>query len=531
MTEDTRACPFPPGTPLVAYLRHSPGDRQTIESQESHVREWLAAHHLPLVRVFIDKALSGTSTAGRDEFLLMVDLLREHRLQPSPQGVVLWSFSRFAREVKDAEYYKWTLRHEGYAVYSMTDQIPEGDLAPIFESFVHWKDAERSKEISRDAARGLRWLAEQGYSTGGFPPIGYRRSAPVEVGRRKNGEARLAYKWEIDPETEGRVKLAWQMKLAGASQGDIHRATSLCAGVRGYADFFANETYAGVRKCRDLRVPNAHPAYVTKEEFERVQALRQPVLRKGQVLTDSASHPARRKAGTGLLLTGILKCGYCGWSMVGNGNGEKAYYRCDWRHRAGRAVCPQSAIVAYAVHDAVCTWVASEVVTFERLREWRDEFNAAFSGSATLLAEHRLRLLNERGRLEKQIRKLVDAIERGGWASEIGERLEDRKREQAALDLELGELEARLLAGRVEVSDEVLRYLADHYAEALTTRNTAQARLLLQAIVRKVELFQEKLRLHYAPEALLDLLAQDTRQDKSVIWTVPPREFESLFWP
>ncbi len=104
---------------------------------------------------------------------MMYDLLTKNKIQPWPRAVVLWSFSRFARQVKDAEHYKWPLRHEGYEVFSMTDDIPSGDFGPVVESFVHWKDQEHSREISRDAQRGLQLLAEQGYAPGGFPPIGY----------------------------------------------------------------------------------------------------------------------------------------------------------------------------------------------------------------------------------------------------------------------------------------------------------------------------------------------------------------------
>lgn len=149
--------------------------------------------------------------------------------------------------------------------------------------------------------------------------------------------------------------MAWKMKLQGANHWDIHRVTRLCASPRGYTDLFKNETFAGVRKCGSLRVENAHPAYVTRDEFERVQIMRKP--NRGRVQKgNSENHPARRKSGNLFLLTGILKCGYCGFSMVGNSNGqgEAPLYRCDWRHRAGREVCQQTSVVSYALHDLVC---------------------------------------------------------------------------------------------------------------------------------------------------------------------------------
>src|SRR5712691_5535390 len=80
-----------------------------------------------------------------------------------PSPVVLWSFSRFARDYDDAEFYKADLRRRGYVIHSLTDQIPDGPFGRVIESITHWKDEERLREISKDARRGLQWLAQQGY--------------------------------------------------------------------------------------------------------------------------------------------------------------------------------------------------------------------------------------------------------------------------------------------------------------------------------------------------------------------------------
>ena len=159
--------PFQLGDKVVAYLRHSPGDLQTIASQEAYVRQWCADQSLVLARVYCDGAKSGTTVAGRDRFLAMNDNLQGG---DDIRGVVLWSFSRFAREVNAAEYYKSQLRLHGYIVHSLSDDIPPGDFGPVVEAFIHWKDGQLSKEISRQAKRGLHWLAQQGLQRGRLSP-------------------------------------------------------------------------------------------------------------------------------------------------------------------------------------------------------------------------------------------------------------------------------------------------------------------------------------------------------------------------
>lgn len=179
---------------VYAYLRHSPGDNQTIDGQEAAVREWCEKHDLILLRAFKDESRSGSTTAGRDDFVLMIDTLCQASGKTKAAGVVLWSFSRFAGDYDDAQYYKADLRKHGYLVHSLTDQIPDGSIGRLVESITDWKDEERLREISKDSQRGLQWLAEKGYAIGGVPARGYKRSAPVQVGKKKNGEPRLACK-------------------------------------------------------------------------------------------------------------------------------------------------------------------------------------------------------------------------------------------------------------------------------------------------------------------------------------------------
>jgi site-specific DNA recombinase len=490
-------CPFPAGTPVTAYLRFSPGDSQSIDSQSAAVRAWCEANGLLLLRVFQDEGKSGGSTLGREDFMRMIGWLTDAGERPAVKAVVLWSFSRFAREYDDAQFFTSMLRRNGYVVHSMTDDIPEGDSAPIIEAITFWKDAQRRSEISRDAKRGLRWLAEQGYSVGGFPPRGYKKSAPVEVGRRKNGEARLAHKWEFDPKWEERVRLAWQMKLAGKLNWEIHRKTRLFKGINCYSSFFLNETYAGVRKCGAFRREDSHPAYVTAVEFARVQAQRQPA-RVPHTLTGSPEHPRRRDRDNPFLLSGLLFCGYCGYAVVGNHNQAARFYRCGQRERGGHEVCTQRSIVAHAIHRAVAEW-AKQVLTYDHLLAMRDMLNQTLSGSNQELKLRRAMLLGEREIAIKGVGNLVGALERMGWTSEVDARLSELRREQLKLEGELAEVEDLLRAQNLELSDEVLRYLADHFAEVLLSGSPEEVRKVFRGVIARAELYRDKIVVAFAP--------------------------------
>lgn len=52
----------------------------------------------------------------------------------------------------------------------------------------------------RGVKHRLRYLAEDGYVVGGFPPAGYKKNAPVQIGKRNNGVPRVACRLEINTE-------------------------------------------------------------------------------------------------------------------------------------------------------------------------------------------------------------------------------------------------------------------------------------------------------------------------------------------
>lgn len=62
---------LPAGSHVWCYLRHSPGDNQTIDSQRSGMTEWCASNSWLVDRTFVDEAIEG-SREDRDQFQLML---------------------------------------------------------------------------------------------------------------------------------------------------------------------------------------------------------------------------------------------------------------------------------------------------------------------------------------------------------------------------------------------------------------------------------------------------------------------------
>ena len=506
--------PFPPSSPIVVYLRHSPGEDQTLTSQESAVRAWCAEHHLVIVRAYKDEAKSGTSTAGRDGFLAMVDALRDNLITPRPVGVIVWSFSRFAREYDDASFYTALIRRAGYRIHSLTETITDDNVGRVVESLYHFQAAEQSRKISADAKRGLRWLAEQVYSVGGFPPRGYRKSEGIEVGRKRNGEPRVAHRWEIDAEWEARVRRAWQMKCEGALNWQVHRELRVFDAINTYTTFFSNQTYAGFRKCADLLVPGAHPAYVEPGDFERVQAARRTLPHNRKAENGDPFHSKRQQSP--FLLSGLLFC-VCGYAMSGQVYRGEQYYKCGRKHRWGIETCDSRAVVAWYINELVMDWLCANVLTLDQLRADRVAINARLDGDRTVLESRRDQIVKDLGALDKRVKNLLDAIELNGLGPEMQNRLRERQTEARELQVEQARLDARLNQPRVELTDEALEYVAEHLRDQLRGESFAETRALLRQVVVRVELGKNEMTIsHVSPLA---------ETPKTVIGDVPPRDY------
>jgi DNA invertase Pin-like site-specific DNA recombinase len=144
-------CPLAPNLPVVCYLRHSPGDKQTIYAQQAAVKAYCEQNALTVIRTYTDEARSGTTTAGRNQFLAMIDAITTHQITPSPQAVIVYDLSRFGRNLIESQFYIAFLRRNNCDVVSMTDEIPQGDLGPVFETLIHWEAQQAAKRIGQKA--------------------------------------------------------------------------------------------------------------------------------------------------------------------------------------------------------------------------------------------------------------------------------------------------------------------------------------------------------------------------------------------
>ena len=107
----------------AAYIRVSTEEQAEYspDSQLGRIREYAGAHQilLPEQYIYLDEGISGRCARTRPAFMRMIAQAKE---KPRPFDVILlWKFSRFARNRQDSILYKSMLRKEcGIDVISIT---------------------------------------------------------------------------------------------------------------------------------------------------------------------------------------------------------------------------------------------------------------------------------------------------------------------------------------------------------------------------------------------------------------------------
>ena len=260
-----------------------------------------------------------------------------------------------------------------------------------------------------------------------------------------------------------------------------------------------------MRKCGELRAENAHEAYVTREEFERVQRLVEGRNRPGNPFS-----PARRRADKPFLLSGLLPCGYCNSTLVGGNNGRYQFYRCDGRPRRSLD-CVQRYMVAHRLHEVLSGWVMDHVLVPDLMRAHRDRLANTQAISREVI-EQRLRLAEQQRKiLQQSIERLLDAIESG--AREAVERLAARRVELARVEQEESDLRGTLALEKLTIEDEAIERLCDYMREKLVSGKPEPARRVLRDCISEARLFNDRVELMYLPLPL------------GVFHPMPPRGF------
>ena len=176
---------FDKKSPLTAavYIRVSTEKQEELspDAQKRLIFEYADRNHIiiPETGVFLEEGgISGKKAEKRPEFLRMIALARS---QEHPFDFILvWKFSRFARNQEESIVYKSMLKKDGVEVVSVSEPLIEGPFGTLIERIIEWMDEYYSIRLSGEVFRGMSENAMRG-NFQAKPPFGYRIPYPKAV--------------------------------------------------------------------------------------------------------------------------------------------------------------------------------------------------------------------------------------------------------------------------------------------------------------------------------------------------------------
>ena len=360
---------------VAAYCRVSTDDEEQKTSYEAQIGyytekinqnpEWQMAG------IFADEGISGTQAKKRPEFLKMIRLCRQRKIDI----ILTKSLSRFARNTVDSLGYIRELRALGIAVISEKENIntltAESEmLITIMSCFAQAESESISKNVS--------WGVRQSFKNGNVP-MQYARLLGYRKGHDGNAE--------IIPEEAEVVKEIYSCYLDGMSMNLIadrlnEKGLTTKGGSSPYRKMvvqriLTNEKYTGdallqktyVTDCitKKMRknngelpmylVKNHHEPIISRSDFNRVQ---EEMARRSakRTIADKLTKTGQGKYSAKYALSELLICGECGehyrrvtWTAKGF---KEIKWRCVSRIQYGKKKCHSSPTVdEQAFHRAI----------------------------------------------------------------------------------------------------------------------------------------------------------------------------------
>ncbi|MCD8248876.1 MAG: recombinase family protein [Lachnospiraceae bacterium] len=311
----------------AAYIRVSTEEQLEFspDSQLKRIEEYARAHdmRLPDEYIYLDEGFSGRKAQNHPAFLRMI---AEAKRKPRPFDVILlWKFSRFARNRQDSILYKSMLRREcGIDVLSITEQLSGDPTSILIEALLEAMDEYYSINLAEEVRRGMN----EKFSRGGVvsvPPFGYRM---------ENGH------FAPDPARTSVVSMIYEDFLNGSScraiarklnERDIRTTRGNPFEPRAVRYILSNPVYTGKLR-RNVQgemnlVPGGHQPLISESTFQKVQAK----------LSESGATHIPLPVPSAFLFQGLVRCSCCGGALTRSSR-TGALQCC----RYAKGTCPQS---------------------------------------------------------------------------------------------------------------------------------------------------------------------------------------------
>ena len=415
----------------ACYIRVSTDDQTELspESQLIEIKKYAAEHsfYIPDEYIFRDEGISGRTTSKRPAFNEMITAAKK---KPKPfEAVLLWKFSRFARNRTDAVVYKNMLRSQcGIDVISISENIGEDrGTSVILEAMFEAMDEYYSINLSTEVKRSMKVKAEKGEPLGPAP-FGYRNEDKAYV--VAPDEAKIVKYIFSQYENGYPIKrIATDLNRLGVitKRGNpldnrfieyVLRNPTYCGKIR-WNDNGRENNKTRYRYSNGNVTQGKHEPIISEEQFEKVQKLLEEQKKK----YGPYQRPQNSNA---YMLRGLVRCSNCNSTLILINRKHIPAYQC---HSYSRGSCNVSHhITEKKLNDTVITALKTAVETL----------NFDIHPSSTQKDEDTFTIQKMLESEKRKMFKIKEAYEKG--IDSLEEYAENKKRITSAIE----ELETQL---------------------------------------------------------------------------------------
>lgn len=358
----------------------------SIPAQLQAMRDYAHQHNWQVVEEFLEP---GASAKTADRPALQRLLARCRHRGERPDVVLVHKIDRLARNVYDHATIKALLQQNGIRLASVVENIEDTVSGQLVENVMASIAQFYSANLSEEVKKGMR----QKVLNGGWnhrPPRGY-----VLVQRGGNNII------DVHPTDGPLMRRAFELYATGwysiktlakrlAQDGLLSKSNGPVPQSH-MRRLLSSSFYAGQVHWHDLIRPGAHPALVSEDLFEKVQAVLRRRTRDRRITSTIPGFPLR----------GIAVCASCRGRMTAERHKRLGYYRCS-RQTFRRELCDARFCNADRAH-------ASLERISRSIRLSKDHVRQISDAAERLIIERTVRLqerFQQRGQAEAELSRM-----------------------------------------------------------------------------------------------------------------------------
>lgn len=468
------------------YSSHNQDDGWSIESQRSAIEKYAKNNNICIKRYFIDEAMTGRNT-NRPGYQNMIQEFQEHK---DIKILLVHKLDRMHRktinQLKDMD----TLGKMGIRLIAIADGIDTNESTCNLIATIKAALAEQySVNLASEVRKGLMEAAKSCMHTGGRPPYGF-----------KIGEDR---KLEINEQTAPAVRKIFEMYLAGMGYSKIIEWLSKHGYKTQNGNSFSktainailhNEKYCGIyvydkalpkdedghrnsHKYKEnyLRIEDGCPAIISKEDFNTAQEKMKNNARKLKDYRAKRYYPLNGRM--------YLSGGNTRFTGAVNHSKNKVYYKYRCTENGYKS------IDASILEESVFCALRELLLADENEEDVLTVLNQyAINVRDNANAEYRI-LSQNRAAAENKLNHLMKLTEQGKAPNAVIKRIALLEGEISEFNRQIGQIQ---YMPTLFTSDD-LANLKNMFITYMATQDTLEARNLINAVIRKIEIDDEKI--------------------------------------